>query len=504
MSTSIATAERTEQQLVRAFRRRKKSGATIADLIADTGLPKQQVENAVKRVVYEYQGHLKVTESGEILYHFPHGMSNQVRGLGARARRFGRRALRVLGRAAAFLFKIWTMVMLVGYFLLFVLLVLAAMAASVVASSKGGGGGGGQRGGLGSFYLTFMLFRLITNLWLYSALVWGADPHRMRRKPKGRRLHQSIFAYLFGDGDPAADWPQRERTAFASFCRENRGVVTLEEVMHLTGRDSSEAQELINALLVDYEGEPDVTDNGTLIYRFPELLRTGGGERAVEDPRRFAQERVPAIPFSNNKGSTNGWITFFNGFNLAFGSYFFFVPLAGGVIAAEGFTAFYAFVLTLFAAGFGVANPILFVFVALGLVPVVFSALFYAIAGLRKLAVNRENRRRRDRNVRRHVLRAIVDNPDYVDPEEIVAEVPERDSLGREAALGLVSSIVERVAAERGASVEEKRAASNGKPAAFIYRFPDIQRELTDVRELRKTIDPEAYGTGEVVFDSNE
>ena len=39
------------------------------------------------------------------------------------------------------------------------------------------------------------------------------------------------------------------------------------------------------------------------------------------------------IPFSANKPRTNGWIIFFNAFNLAFGSYFLFTSLAQGAHA---------------------------------------------------------------------------------------------------------------------------------------------------------------------------
>ncbi len=39
--------------------KRKKNESTVADLIAATGLPKHQVEQSIKHVADEYNGHLK-------------------------------------------------------------------------------------------------------------------------------------------------------------------------------------------------------------------------------------------------------------------------------------------------------------------------------------------------------------------------------------------------------------------------------------------------------------
>ena len=68
-----------KSKLVTCLKKRKNE-STIADLIAATGLPKYQVEQSIKHVADEYRGHLKVTESGEILYYFPAGMKSRLHG----------------------------------------------------------------------------------------------------------------------------------------------------------------------------------------------------------------------------------------------------------------------------------------------------------------------------------------------------------------------------------------------------------------------------------------
>ena len=95
-----------KSQVVTALRRRNRQ-ATVADLMAQTTLPKFQVEEAMKVILNEYYGQLRVTESGEVLYYFPEGMRNRVKGLGPSLRRAARSVGRVAGKVLSFLFKIW-------------------------------------------------------------------------------------------------------------------------------------------------------------------------------------------------------------------------------------------------------------------------------------------------------------------------------------------------------------------------------------------------------------
>ncbi|MFW5995465.1 MAG: hypothetical protein ACOCRN_05065, partial [Spirochaetia bacterium] len=335
-----------ETRLVKTLNRRKRE-ATVADLVADTGLPTYQVQETIKKIVNEYQGHMKVTESGEVLYHFPYGLKNQVHGFGPKARRTLRKVGSWFGRALKTGFKVWTMVMLVGYFVVFVLLLLLAMVASMAAQARGGGdGGGGGRGGVGGFgmfYLTTRIAQMFLYLWMFS----GSRPDARGRKPKGPPLHQSVFAFVFGSANPLADWDQRERRAFIGFLRENKGIATIEDLMSLTGHDYQHAQILMNRLMVEFNGEPQATERGTLIYRFEEVLTSADTNAQAVSAMAFQREMKPLIPFNRNKRSLNGWIGFFNGFNLLFGSYFTIMTLMLSSLTGEGLGGFYLLVVAL-------------------------------------------------------------------------------------------------------------------------------------------------------------
>ena len=499
MSTAVYqyNERKVEQRLVRTLNRRKRE-ATVADLVAETGLPTYQVEETIKRIVNDYQGHLRVTESGEVLYHFPHGLRNQVSGFIPKTKRMLRKVGAWAGRVLKTGFKVWTMVMLVGYFVVFVLLLVLAVVASMAAQAKGGGGRG-RVGGFGMFYLTTRIAQFFLYLWLFS----GSRPDARGRKPKGPPLHQSVFAFVFGSGNPLADWDERERRAFIGFLRENSGVATIEDVMRLTGQSYDQAQILMNRMLVEYNGQPEATDQGTLIYRFDEVLRTAGESSDSSLGTVFQREMKPLIPFNNNKSSMNGWIGFFNGFNLLFGTYFTALTFALPSLTAEGFGGFYLLVVALFAQITATpAAAVTIVFWVMGLIPAVFSALFYLIPVVRRLREKKLNERSRYENVRKRVINAILASPEEVDPEFI--DIGETAGVSRSEAGDIVRQVISELAAERGAEVTEKRAATDGRPATYLYHFHDIAREQADVEKIRESVDTSRFDTGSVVFDSDQ
>ena len=378
-----------EDQLV-GFLRKRRGESTIADMIAGTGLPKYQVEQTAKVVLDEFAGRLKVTESGELLYYFPSGMRSTVRGPGPGLRRLWKSFIRGAARVLSFLFKVWIVAMLIGYFVAFVAIAVVAIVASVAASAAGRGRDDrsrGSGGGLGGMYLVMQLIDMLLRMWFWSSIL--KDPRRRPRE--GRVFYKSVFGFVFGEDDPNRGWEEEERKHIISYIRANRGVITLEELMALTGRETEDANALMNRILLEFEGEPGVTDNGTLIYSFPALMRTSRSEEKSLGPVRLQDGAAKRpIPFSANARKTNGWIVFFNAFNLAFGTYFLAISLTQGnqivqtvklaaaqAAAAQGHRTLAIAGPVLYSTAVSLlsnvaANPVPFLLIGLGFVPVFF------------------------------------------------------------------------------------------------------------------------------------
>ncbi len=467
---------------------KKKKEATVADVIAATGLPKYQVEESMKAVADEYRGHFKVTESGEILYYFPYGMKSRYTGFGPTAKRFFSAALKITGKILAFLFKIWIVVMLVGYFVLFIALLILAFLASIAGSASRSDKESRSRdsgGGFLSFYFTARIVDLFITIWLYSGM-------NKKKGEKGRPLHKSVFAFVFGEDNINKNWDQIEKRMIISFIQQNKGVITLEEIMALTGRSSEDAQVLLNSCLYEFEGEPNVTENGTLYYRFPELMKKGD-----EKAESFRRVKKSLYPFNTNKPSTNKWIGVLNAVNLLFGTYFFgyslFVTAGNRIMSSDALASFYVFVARLFAKL--VENPLPLLLYGLGLVPLVFSILFYLIPLVRRIRENSKNNDIKAENFRQTIYSTVFGNPYNVNPDSIQPankdEMPARWESVRE-------NTLKELGTTKGVDIEE---TPDGKP---LYSYPEIDRELKDMAAFRKSLDVSQYKLGKTVFDSGE
>jgi hypothetical protein len=475
---------------------KKASGeSTVADMIAGTGLPKYQVEQAAKVVLDEYAGRLKVTESGELLYYFPSGMRSTLHGFRPGMRKLWKAFSRTSIRVLSLLFKIWIVAMLVGYFVAFVAIGVLAIVASFAASaaSKDNRDRGDRGGGFGGMYLAMRLLDMLLRMWFWSSII--KDP---RRKPKeGRAFYKSVFGFVFGEGDPNAGWDDEERKHIISYITAHKGVITLEELMALTGRDTEPANALLNRFLLEFEGEPGVTDNGTVVYSFPALMRGSQstarsiGQVSLQNP---STKRL--MPFSANKKKTNGWIIFFNAFNLAFGSYFLVIGLTQGVAAlAKHGPALFSMTGNLLSQ-IGVANPLPGMEIGLGLIPVAFSLVFFLVPIFRMARVNRRNAEIRMEAMRKRVLAHIVSSPSQVDPRDVR---PTGTALDPKNFPAVANRMVERFAAAMGAEPIVQEQAG-----VFAYRFKELERQIGDVTQFRNGIDLRQYEIGKTIFDSGK
>ncbi|HUI71602.1 MAG TPA: hypothetical protein VL354_13860 [Spirochaetia bacterium] len=484
-----------EDKLV-SFLKTRRGESTVADMISGTGLPKYQVEQTAKVVLDEYAGRLKVTESGELLYYFPSGMRSTVHGFGPSLRRFWRGFVRGAVRVLSFLFKIWIVAMLIGYFVAFVAIGVLAIVASVAASAAGRGGRDDRRGGgggIGGMYLAMQLLDLILRMWFWSSILGMNE--RQRRPREGRAFYKSVFGFVFGDGDPNQGWEETERKHVISYIQGHKGVITLEELMGMTGRESDEANALMNRLLLEYEGEPGVTDSGTLIYTFPELMRTSHGAHEVGTIQLQAGPTRRPVPFSANKSRTNGWIIFFNSFNLLFGAYFLGISLTQGM-AALGKTGPYLYSFAgnlLLNAGI---SPIGVLEFGLGIVPVLFSIVFFLVPLFRRIRLSRQNETIRKEALRKEILGQVISSPAHVDANNVR---PLGSGLDPKNFASVCRRILERIAAQLKAEPIAQEGTSG-----FAYSFPDLERQLADLASYRHNVDVSRYDVGKTVFDSGK
>jgi hypothetical protein len=493
----IQARDRAAYEKVIGALRRQSKGATVADIVAGTALPLETVRELIPAAADEYSGRREVTESGEIRYSFPHGFTSKYRGFRAGLRRAAAAFTKGVKTGAAWFFKVWIMVMLVGYFVFFMLLAVAALALSVTASFQSNSNSRSSKGN-GGLLLASSLFNTIIRIWFYSELLnadrrYYRDYRNAPAKPKGKPLYKAIFSFVFGDEDPNARWDEQEKKAVIAYIQGNRGVITVPELAMISGLTPGEAEDRITYYCAEFGGSPEATEDGTVVYRFDDLLlRADRRDRGFQNLSGIVK-RLKV--FSSNPKKLNGWFAVINGVNLAFGGYFLFNALKSGHIRTpahfEASSWLYG-VSYMLLSNF-VSNPLPLIIVVLGWIPLIFSFVFWAIPALRFFGLKKDNERIKLENFRREGYGRIWRDPFKVNPEEIAPKAVECTPANPEAAR-------DRVIKEFGAySIPEAALDETG---ATVYSFTELAREKQSLAKYRAGISAAASELGKTVFDS--
>lgn len=468
-NTTNATALAPDPTLTAALRRLR-GRATLGDVVSATGMSEDAAESALKSLLETCRGHLEVSDSGDLLYQFDPKLI--ARNREAFLTRFRRAAWSAFKTG----FKVWTAVMLVVYFIVFVVLVIAALTAN-----RDGRGSFGRRGGGFSLGDVFILHWLMGGRgWNRGSLYYG---HRhARRLPKDAQppFYKKVFAFIFGPEEPRPSQQQKDRSTLR-LIRARKGVLTTSELVEHTALPVEDAREEMGRLTGAYGGDPRVSDVGEVVYAFPGLMKSAHGKvRATEPNPAWMRLEYPK-KLTGNAGGTNFGIGAMNGFNLVAGSVFGLMP-AAQASAME----------------LGMSSPL--VFFGLGVVPVTFSSLFFAIPLLRSFALRYENRSRLRRNVRRLLLGLIcgrsVGAVRWVSVGDAIKHVTGR-LKDQEVSGGLVLKELENLAAEFDAEVE---AEDDG----FRYRFPAVRETFVEAELMRRQLKLQDQKLGPIVYATSD
>jgi hypothetical protein len=451
--------------------RKLKGRATAGDVVAATGLGTDDVDAGLKALLESHQGHLAVSDSGELLYAFD---SNLIRrGTEPLLARLRRSAYALFSKA----FKVWIVVTLVVYFAIFVALVIAALLAN---QNREGGGGrrGGWGGGRGRGHFPS------GNLWLWY-WIWGPRwrlgrpyyGHRWERTlEKNDRVpfYKKVFAFVFGPDQVRLTQEQLDLDTLR-LIRARKGVITTPELVQLTALPVSKAEDEMGRILGTYGGEAVVSPRGELAYAFPNLMTSAHGRVTDREPGPAWMHLKYPREMTGNTAGANAAVVGINAFNLvaaATAPWFIFPRL-------------------------GIGGPL--AFIGLVVVPVIFSFMFFLVPGLRMLGVARENRRRKAQNVRRLLLGLVYEDAlkrgRGVTVEEgakhVAKALPEHP-----VPQAMVEKALHDLAAEFDADVV---VGPNGET---VFRFPKLKEQVAEGEILRRSLKLDEKEVGDIVFST--
>ncbi|PZO35992.1 MAG: hypothetical protein DCF19_22570 [Pseudanabaena frigida] len=267
---------------------------TIGDVAAQSGLDLNTAQREVLALASETGGNIQVAESGEIAYKFAPNFRDILvsRSFWLQVKEW----LRGVWKWVFYAIRISFGILLIVSILIVVLGIIAATIAlnsqnrsdndrnDRRSDNRGGGGGFIWLGGWGNpFGNPFIMFD--PNYY---------EPQQLRRRdPDEMGFLESVFSFLFGDGNPNADLEERRWREIATMIRSHNGVVVAEQIApyldNITYKENDEY--FVIPVLAKFNGFPEVSDAGTLAYKFPELQKVAS-ERKAKTSSSYLQEKI--------------------------------------------------------------------------------------------------------------------------------------------------------------------------------------------------------------------
>lgn len=282
---------------------------SVADVATKTGLPVLKTSALLNQIAYETGGHITVGTAGSIVYEFAGNIQGAY--LARSSKNTFLRVWRILYNGAAYLARMFSLLMFFVIRVSFGIMLVAAIAvvvvlviAVVVALLSRLMGDSDSRsddfdlgailGGIGRIF-RYWAFDWLWDWWLWGRYIrWDPAPSYDRQisgsaaqaKDKENFLDK-CFSFLFGDGDPNPAFLEKQWQMLALAIKANNGVVTAEQLAPYVDSQHKNEDWLL-PIMVQFNGNCDVSESGNIIYSFPS----------------FQQRLAPAAAASNHDSNS--------------------------------------------------------------------------------------------------------------------------------------------------------------------------------------------------------
>ena len=248
---------------------------TVGDVAAQAGLDLNLTQTGLLSLASEAGGHLQVAESGDIVYAFPEDFRAVLRNKQFRLRlqEWWNQVWKILFYLIRISFGVLLLVSILLIFLAIVVIITAANSSRDNDNDRGSDGGG-----------------FLPHFWFSPDIFWIFSPNYRDRydnrpvqrqrsgEPASMNFLESVFSFLFGDGDPNRDLEQRRWQTIGTVIRNSRGAVAAEQLApyldDLGQGHAQEYEEYLLPVLTRFDGRPEVSPEGEIVYHFPELQTT--------------------------------------------------------------------------------------------------------------------------------------------------------------------------------------------------------------------------------------
>ena len=295
---------------------------TVGDVAAQSGLELNFAQQGLLALASEAGGHLQVADSGDVVYLFPKNFRAILRNKYWQLR--WQQTWSKIWKVLFYIIRISFGIVLIASVLLMLVAIIAIIVAMNSSNDERQGGRRSSYGG-GGFYF-------VPRFWL-GDIFWWFDPGYNRRRRQRRRqtsgnyqmnFLEAVFSFLFGDGNPNADLEEYRYSAIGAVIRKHQGAVVAEQIAPYVDQ-TDEDEDYMLPVLTRFNGYPEVSPQGEIIYYFPEL-QVMASQRQIqpvsptgylqEKPWRFSQAGGNQITMAAGLGVLNIVLAFVLGYLL--------------------------------------------------------------------------------------------------------------------------------------------------------------------------------------------
>jgi hypothetical protein len=264
--------------------------------------------------------------------------------------------------------------------------------------------------------------------------------------------------------------------------------------MRVTGLPRDQADPMMARLMLDYDGDVDVSEDGGITYHFEAMRRTveaeepgraavGMGPSAAARPRPAWEKKKSLLPLTGNDGGTNALIVALNTFNLVMS----LVAIDNNLTLAKLPLMFGRIPLD--------HLPYMGTPIALGVVPLVFSVALFALPIARAIARPFQAKKVAEENGRLSVLKEVLTR---IDAKAPLTDKALTDARTRGAGSPPASKELTKRVVELGGDAEIVENTGEVR-----YRFVDLETEAAALEAEREAASDEEKKVGRVIFASD-
>jgi hypothetical protein len=241
---------------------------TCGDVVTHTGIYLEEVRAGLLTLASQTGGHLQVTDTGEVIYVLAPDFRQILL----------RKSVRLQFKAwfdrfwavGFYLVRISFGVLLIASITVVYLAILAITLATIFGSE--GGGDCDDSCVLG-------IFNWGGSSSNSDSRMTEMEPSRSKKKQrKSLNFLEAVFSVLFGDGNPNADLEQRRWRYIGNLIHRQQGVAIAEQIApyldDLGQGYDKEYENYMLPVLTKFNGIPEVSPTGQLVYHFPDLQAT--------------------------------------------------------------------------------------------------------------------------------------------------------------------------------------------------------------------------------------